>query len=250
MKIVTLTTDFGTSDPYVGAMKGAILAAGVDVTLVDICHDLPPHDVVAGCLLLGDVWRNFPEGTYHLGVVDPGVGTDRKRIAVEVEGHCLIGPDNGLFGFAYDCNSPRFWEITAQFPSSATFEGRDVFAVAVARLLQGVPLSTLGRPLSAIERREILQPVSSKTKIVGEVVAVDRFGNLLTNIRRSDEPNPRKVRLPKGRAARMVRTYGEGMKKEPVALWNSFGRLEIAVRGESAADLLKVGRGTKIGVEK
>ena len=250
MRIVTLVTDFGTIDPYVAAMKGTILSAAGDVRFVDITHEVPSHDVTRAQIILSDVWRYFPEGTIHLGVVDPGVGTTRRRILVEADGHRFVGPDNGLFGFTYEAASPRFWEITGDFRSSATFEGRDVFAVTVARMCQGVPVATLATPIASIIRLEIPVAEVGKKKAVGEIIYIDRFGNLCSNIAFSDISSPRKVTVHKGRVLRVVKTYAEGKRREPVALWNDFGRLEIAVREGSAKYVLKAHKGMKIIVEK
>lgn len=250
MNVVTLLTDFGTRDPYVAAMKGVILSGVEHVQLIDISHEILPQDLQTAILTLADVWSYFPAGTLHMAIVDPGVGTDRKRLIVEAGGHFFVGPDNGLFGFACDIPGARFWEITGSFDSSQTFEGRDVFAKTVVRLCQGEPLSDLAKSIPTISRLEVPSPTFGERTIAGEIVGVDRFGNLISNIRAPEHFHGGVIRTETGRLCRLVRTYAEGNQDEVVAIWNSFGRLELSVREGSAREILPGDRGTRLTLEK
>jgi S-adenosylmethionine hydrolase len=257
LRVITLTTDFGLRDPFVGIMKGVILSICPSARLVDLTHDLPPQDVQGGGLALEAAVAFFPPGTVHLGVVDPGVGSVRRAIAVRSAGHYLVGPDNGLLAFAFEGAGWTAVALTApeyRLPDvSRTFHGRDIFAPAAAYLAAGVPLERLGprvedpvrlsRPACRLEGRTL----------IGEVLDSDRFGNLMTSI-----PAGRLGEIPgqgdlvvevAGRPVRgLVQAYAEAADGEPAAIVGSTGRLEIFVNGGSARDCLGVGRGAPIRV--
>src|ERR1700687_3172198 len=192
--IIALLTDFGLRDHYAGTMKGVALGICPDATLVDISHDVPAHDVVAGALELAACYRYFPPGTVFLVVVDPGVGSTRRGIAAEAGEYRFVGPDNGVLSLVFDETPPRrVVELTerryARPTVSRTFEGRDRFAPAAAWLAKGTDVGALGRPAGAIQRLagarlEVPRPEIDANRIVGEVLRVDRFGNLITNIDR------------------------------------------------------------------
>lgn len=259
--IVTLLTDFGTADYFVGAMKGAVLGANPEARVVDITHEVPPYDVEAGAFTLRAAFETFPEGTVHVAVVDPGVGSARRGVAVEGRGHTFVGPDNGLFGHVYERARPcRVFHLTN--PSffrrevSPTFHGRDIFAPVAGALSRGVRADELGPevfdfvrlPAASVER-------AADGTLVGSVIHVDRFGNLITNITRegvSDEAVARGARLViAGREVRRFRRFfaeDAGGFGEPFALWGSAGLLEVAVFRDSAARLLGVGRGERVEV--
>jgi S-adenosyl-L-methionine hydrolase (adenosine-forming) len=241
--IITLFTDFGTSDGYVGEMKGVMLSRTPDAHLVDVTHDIPPQDVESGRLALARVWRRFPQGTVHLAVVDPGVGSERRAIAVASDGRHLVGPDNGLLSPALLAGTARVVTLPVPGGASATFHGRDVFAPAAADLARGAPLEALGP--------EIVDPVIRRTPeprrmpdggLLGEVIAIDRFGNAITNLvgRRAACVEVEDARLP------VHRTYAEVPSGSPLALVGSTGLVEIAVRDGSAAVLLGLRRGTAV----
>jgi S-adenosylmethionine hydrolase len=239
--IVTLTTDFGQEDGYVGAMKGVLLSRAPGVTLVDITHDLPRHDIAAAANALLDAAPHFPPGTVHLAVVDPGVGGARAAVVVAAAGQLFVGPDNGVFALvaprpdaAHAIEDPAFRGEMI----SATFHGRDLFAPAAARLALGAPPAAAG-PAVALRGRLDIGPGH-------RVVHVDRFGNLVTNI--AGSPPPARVRLAGGAVA--VRTTYESVAAgELVAYVGSRGTIEIAVREGSAAALLGAGRGTAVEVD-
>ena len=233
--IVTLLTDFGTTDAYVGAMKGTILQAFRDATIVDLAHGLEPYAVLQAAFLLDGAWRSFPAGTVHLAVIDPGVGTERPAVALEAGDHYFVGPDNGLFTFLPEEVAEQ---VTLAVPAgaSATFHGRDVFAPAAAHLASGGVLASLGRRSTGLKR------LSTAADRVGEayralVLHCDRFGNVVTNLPLRVLPRLRSVN---GRPLRPVRTYEEGDDGELIALLGSSGRIELAIRRASAADRLQV----------
>src|SRR5437773_866888 len=191
--IIALLSDFGVRDHYAGTMKGVMLGICPDVTLVDISHDLPPQDVQAGALELAAAYKYFPAGTIFLAVVDPGVGSTRRGIAAEAGDYKFVAPDNGVLTAVLDEHAPkRVVELTerkyARATVSRTFEGRDRFAPAAAWLAKGIELTAFGRPAANMHRLEIPQAEASAEAIAGQVLRVDRFGNLITNIdRRSFE---------------------------------------------------------------
>jgi len=251
--LITLTTDFGLRDPFVGIMKGVLLSICPSARLVDLTHDVPPQDVLAGGLALEAATPFFPAGTVHLAVVDPGVGTARRPIAVRVGGYYLVGPDNGLFTFALERDG---WAAVALAAPeyrlaevSRTFHGRDIFAPAAAYLASGVPLERLGPAVSEPERLRWPGCRLEGDELVGEVLDADRFGNLLTSIpaaRLAEIPGPGAVALEvAGRRLRgPLGAYAEGGDGEPAVIVGSTGRLEIFVKAGSARDHLEAGRGT------
>jgi len=243
MALITLLTDFGTADGYVGEMKGVMYAMHPQAQLVDIAHDVAPQDVDGARLAIARYWRRFPLGTIHLVVVDPGVGTSRAALAVESDGRFLIGPDNGVLSPALLRSDVRVVELPIPPQASATFHGRDVFAPAAARLAGGSPLEALGRTYDApIVRRTPEAKRLTDGSVSGEVITVDRFGNLITNL-----VAPRGGSVVLGdRVVPIVRSYGEGASGDVVAVIGSSGLLEIAVRGGSAGGTLGVSRGAPV----
>jgi S-adenosylmethionine hydrolase len=241
--LLTLLTDFGTRDGYVGEMKGVIYGALPDALVVDIAHDLEPQDVESARLAVARYWRRFPEGTVHVVVVDPGVGTSRPAIAVWSDGRYLVGPDNGVLSPALLVAGARAVSLPIPAHASATFHGRDVFAPAGAQLAGGVPLEVLGRPHETPVIRRTPEPTRlGDGGIAGLVIAVDRFGNLITNL---VAPRGGAVEIA-GRSVPVVRTYGDVAPGELLALVGSSGLVEVAVRNGSATQHLAVGRGTAV----
>ncbi|MGE5245616.1 MAG: S-adenosyl-l-methionine hydroxide adenosyltransferase family protein [Betaproteobacteria bacterium] len=254
--IIALLTDFGILDHYAAAMKGVALGIAPDANLVDITHEVPAHDVLAGALELAACYRYFPPGTVFLAVVDPGVGTDRRAIAVEAGDYRFVAPDNGVLSVVLDETPVRAAvELTerryARPTVSRTFEGRDRFAPAAAWLAGGVALSALGRPAGDLRRLEVPAPVARGDDLSGEVLRVDRFGNLVSNI---DRPafdrfaagRRLQVRAGGQEVPQLVTTYGEVGPGEVCALFGSSDHLEIAVNGGSAAERLRLSRGAAV----
>ncbi len=242
--IITLTTDFGLRDPYVGIMKGVILGIAPEACLVDITHEVGSHDIVEGAFALASSVRFFPPGTVHLGVVDPGVGSDRRPIAASDGQHMFVGPDNGLFSLCLDENATMH-HITndAYFlsPVSETFHGRDIFAPVAARLAAGMALEGVGPPIL-----DLLKLTFGESPTV---LHIDRFGNIVTSLRAKDlSPNPA-LRISGTRIGSLCRTYAEGRPGEFFMVVGSSGFIEVAMNRGSAADRLQVTRGLEFEVE-
>src|SRR5688572_12873501 len=190
--IVTLLTDFGTADYFVGAMKGAVLAANPSAQVVDITHEVPAYDIEAGAFTLRAAFETFPEGTVHVAVVDPGVGSERRAVAVEGRGHAFVGPDNGIFGHVYERVRPfRVFHLTDESffrpEVSATFHGRDIFAPVAGALSRGVRAGELGPQVFDFVRLPSAAPARlADGTLAGAVIHVDRYGNCVTNITPQD----------------------------------------------------------------
>lgn len=258
--IIALLTDFGTRDAYAGVMKGVILEICPDVTLVDLTHDVPAHDVRHGARTLATCVPYYPAGTIFVAVVDPGVGSPRRAIAADTGPHRFVAPDNGVLSAVFEASPAKaIVEITAaefRRPTvSRTFEGRDRFAPAAAHLARGVALAALGPPVRDPVRLDWPAPVSSPGAIEGVVDHVDHFGNLVTNIPR-DLVEKRladgavDITLAGHPAGRLVRTYAEAAAGEACALIGSTDHLEIAVNGGRAATHFAAGAGTPVAVRQ
>ncbi|WP_412067668.1 S-adenosyl-l-methionine hydroxide adenosyltransferase family protein [Rubrivirga sp. IMCC43871] len=256
--IVTLTTDFGTRDGYVAAMKGAMLCSAAGLTMVDVTHEVPGQDVMAAAFALRDVVGHFPAGTVHLVVVDPGVGTDRRAIAARFQARgtdqLFVGPDNGLLPLIASQDSiTDIVELDARSAPSRTFHGRDVFGPTAARLATGTELSDLGAPVDELTPLHWPLPRLDEQGVYGMVLHVDAFGNCLTNITRADLDAVRAGRRFKCFAGSAVLrhhvgTYGEASAGDAVTLFSSGGLLEIAVSRGDAAQLLSVSRGDAVNL--
>ncbi len=248
--VITLLTDFGSKDPYVGMMKGAIAGICPEANVIDLTHEVPPQDVRLGAFFLERAHRFFPPGTVHVAVVDPGVGTRRGRIVLEASDQFFVGPDNGLLSLA--ATSHRAFLLTRAryfLPSvSHTFHGRDVFAPVAAHVARGVPLERLGPPKPRIVDLPWPKPRKEGRAIAAVVVSVDRFGNLVTNLEPRHWESLRRPRLSIGRfsASRLSTSY-EGVPSGELAIvFGGYGLLEIAARGASAAVALGVGVGASV----
>lgn len=242
-RIITLLTDFGTADGYVGEMKGVLAASAPGCILVDIAHDVAPHDVEAGRLAVARFWHRFPVGTVHVVVVDPGVGGSRAAIAVESEGRLLVGPDNGVLSPAMLYQGARCVVLPVPAAAAPTFHGRDVFAPAAAQLATGTPLDSLGALCSdPVVRRTPEATRGADGSTNGVIISIDRFGNLITNLmtRRAGA-----VEIG-GASVSIGRTYSDVASGALTALIGSSGLVEIAVRDGSAAALLRVQRGDRV----
>jgi S-adenosyl-L-methionine hydrolase (adenosine-forming) len=262
-RIVTFLSDFGSRDTFVGQMKGAALAVCPDLTLVDLTHEVPPHDVSAGSYLLWTAYRAFPPGTIHVAVVDPGVGTERRGLVVRTEHYTFVAPDNGLLTRVLDdepAGSAFVLEATHYRRDSAslTFDGRDAFAPAAAWIARGTEPQHFGPSAEDLARLDLRRgEVHPGVPARVRVLVVDRFGNAtldfprraLDEIRLPGASAPRlAVKTPRGTVTEMVRTYGEGTEGRPFLLFNSADHLEIAVNRGRAADALGVAAGTEVTV--
>jgi len=258
--LITLLTDFGTRDAYVASMKGVILSLNPTAQLVDLSHEVPPQDILAGAFILAEAAAYFPPGTIHLGVVDPGVGSHRRALAARCCGHYWVGPDNGLFHLAFSraldlalvsLENPAYFRPQV----SATFHGRDIFAPVAAHLSLGVDLDRCGPRITDPVSLNFPNPGFSPEAIRGEIVYVDRFGNLVTNLR-VDEVTSRLAelgwRLKAGPLTLrgLARTYADAAPGEFLALEGSHGFVEIACAMDSAAHRLQAGAGLAVEISR
>jgi S-adenosyl-L-methionine hydrolase (adenosine-forming) len=256
--LITLLTDFGLQDAYVGIMKGVILSLNPDARLVDLSHQVAPQEIMAAALLLQSAWRYFPPGTIHLAVVDPGVGSRRRALAAACNGHFFIGPDNGLFSLIFAAPSPEII-ISLENPRyfrpeiSATFHGRDIFAPVAAHLSLGVPLTDLGPVLPEPVRLAWPVPIFQEAEIIGQIVACDHFGDLISNIPFPELASWLQGRSPKFRVqgqeiSHLATTYSDVPSGALLALESRHGYLEFACREGSAAEVLGAGVGARVEV--
>jgi S-adenosylmethionine hydrolase len=251
--VVALLTDFGLQDAYVGTLKGAVLSVCPEATLVDLVHELPAHDVTAGALALESAYRYFPAGTAFVAVVDPGVGSLRRALAVAAGGFLFVAPDNGLLTAVFEAEEhSRTHAITDERlfrrPVSAVFHGRDVFGPVAAHLARGLRVEDVGPPVTDPVRLPWPLPRRlADGAWVGEVVLVDRFGTLITNLRGREVGSARFAEAA-GRRLPVVRAYADVAAGEGCALLGSGGRLELAVNQGRADERLGLGRGSVVRV--
>ncbi len=261
--IITLLTDFGWSDPFVGVMKGVILGINPDATVVDLCHSAAAYDPSEAAFLLVTSYRYFPKGTIHVAVVDPGVGGPRRPLLVQCDGHLFVGPDNGLFAPLEDKGGPlRVLAITAAqyflHPVSATFHGRDIFAPVAAHLSLGADPALFGELIDDYVRLTLPRPSrAGPFSVRGEVLHVERFGNLVTNVSRPDlealaAGGPLTALLVEAgdRTFPLVDFYGQVGPGESGAVVGSAEYLEIFAREGHASRILGLGRGASVTVSR
>ena len=241
--VITLLTDFGTADGYVAELKGVLYTAAPDVNIVDLSHDVPPQDVECARLAVARYWRRFPSGTVHVVVVDPGVGSSRAPLAVASDGRFLVGPDNGVLSPSLLAAGSRAVALAVPMAAAPTFHGRDVFAPAAASLALGMPIDALGAAFhDPIVRRTPEARRAADGSIAGEVIAIDRFGNAVTNL---IAPRGGSIESA-GRTFPIVRTYSDARVGDLLALVGSSGFVEIARRDGNAAETLGLVRGAAV----
>ena len=253
--VISLLTDFGLQDEFVGVMKGVIWGIAPDVAIADISHAVPPQNVLHGALLLGRAYRYFPAGSIHVAVVDPGVGTSRRGIALRVGEHTFVGPDNGLFTVPLSGGEP-FTAVSLDNPAyrlpavSRSFHGRDVFAPAAAHLANGVPLAELGEPVSDPVILEIPRPLRIANVWNAQVLLVDAFGNLITNLTEADLQGQAVAEVRcQGQVIQGVEvTFGSRRLGELLAMFDGSGSLSLCVVNGSAAERLGTGAGARVEV--
>jgi S-adenosylmethionine hydrolase len=260
--IVTLTTDFGLNDHFIGAMKGVILEIAPEAQLVDISHAVQPFDILDGALTISQAYSYFPSGTVHMVIVDPGVGTARRPIILTGERHLFVAPDNGVLSLIYDREERiSVRHITAEHyflqPRSNTFHARDIFSPVAAYLAKGVETDRFGDEITDFVRfgAPRPKPVDERT-LRGVVLKVDRFGNLITNITPKDAPQIFSATPPdfkiaigtKAQATRICTSYAEGAPGEVFGILGSMGFLEIASNRGSAHQLMGAGKGSEVNV--
>lgn len=255
MRIITLTTDFGSQDWFVGTMKGVILGINPNSSVVDITHEIPPGDIRAGAFALMASYRYFPKGTVHLAVIDPGVGSERKAIAAQTTNYAFVGPDNGVLSFAlakekikgiYRLENERHF----LHPVSHTFHGRDIFAPAAAHLSHGLAINKLGPKQEDFVRLPWPEPEISRDSIRGEIIYMDHFGNAITNIGNDCLARVGKPLVFKdGKRLCAIEPFYQSVPRgKTVAVPGSSGYLEIAINGGSAARSLRLNIGTAVSV--
>jgi len=271
--LITLTTDFGLKDPFVGIMKGVILSVNPKVGIVDISHKITPQNILEASLVLRDAYRFFPPRTIHVAVVDPGVGSPRRPILIITQRYYFIGPDNGIFTFIYENEEHRVIHITAEHyflhSEDTTFHGRDIFAPVAGWLSKGIHVDNLGETINDYVRINIPKPkIISSELMEGEIIYIDRFGNLASNISRDDlkaflkplsariqgsetpivENKNLKIMIKGQEISGINRFYAQSAGKIPAAIINSSGLLEIYIYQGNAEKGLGIQKGEKIGV--
>jgi hypothetical protein len=253
--VVALLSDFGQRDHYVAAMKGVLYGSLPDAHVIDISHDVTPGDVVEGAWILAAAWRDLPANTVTVAVVDPGVGSERRPIGIRIRGRMAVGPDNGLLELVSrdpgDARDALAVELTVRalwrHPISPVFHGRDIFVPIAAALAAGTPLREVGDAIDSIIPLSIPRPGRTADGIIGHVIHLDRFGNVVTDIPRDMIPKgPYTVGAGNAVVTRQVSYYAQASKGEVVMLMNSAGHLEIAMSGERCADKIGVRRGDAV----
>ncbi|PID41435.1 MAG: hypothetical protein CR981_03300 [Proteobacteria bacterium] len=255
---ITLTTDFGYRDEYVGVMKGVILSINKEIPIVDLVHDVAPQDICQAARIIENNYNYFPTGTVHIAIVDPGVGSTRRILAIQENGHFFIGPDNGIFSPILEReNTLDVFSIEnrALFLKkiSTTFHGRDIMAPVAARLASGMPITRVGPKIhrETCHLIKLRDPVLQSNGIAGEVVSIDRFGNIRTNITNTCLEKLHVEQKPEITIKSYVLGFSEGSyatleDDKPTALINSSNEIEISVKNKSAAKLLNVKKGERI----
>jgi len=256
MTVISLITDFGQKDNFVGVMKGVILSINPHAKIVDICHEVKPHDISEAAFLLKSSFKYFPKGSLHLVVVDPGVGSERKRLLVKTKDYFFVAPNNGVLSLALK-GQPylKAIEITNKKyflkPTSDTFHGRDIFAPTAAYLSKGEDFSKFGKRIKSIKGLRLPQVKITSKSLIGEIIYIDRFGNLVSNIDKEMLDNfikDKKFRIyiKDKTIEKLSHSYNEGTYLKPLVLIDSFNYLEIALNRGSACNYLKAKKGTEV----
>ena len=262
-RLITLTTDFGTSDAYVGIMKGVILGINPDVQVVDLTHAVPPQDIHAAALSIYSAHHYFPEGTIHTVVVDPGVGSDRRAVVCQTDRASFVCPDNGILSYLLheieNTSGQSISAVAIQNPAyylpevSNTFHGRDIFAPVAAHLSLGVPLAKIGPPVEDLVRLPVPIPQVCGNTIIGQIIKIDRFGNAITNISESvlaEIGDAYEIKVGSTHLMRLNCAYAESGIGKPLAIIGSFRLLEIAVNGGSAEARLGLKYGDAVEIQR
>lgn len=258
MSVITLLTDFGLRDAFVGTMKGVILGICPEVRIVDLSHGIAPQRIDEGAFVLRTAYAHFPDGTVHVAVIDPGVGGKRRALIVETPEYRFVGPDNGVFAHVFaretvhrvvSVTEPRFMLPRV----SNTFHGRDVFAPVAAHLALGRPVSDFGPAIDDYHAGSITEPAVSGSRIAGHVLHIDRYGNIITDIGESlfletTREKRFQIKLADLALDRVSASYDEAPDGAALAILDSAGLLEIAVNGGSAAGLLGAAPGDRVDV--
>ncbi|BCB96417.1 hypothetical protein JZK55_13390 [Dissulfurispira thermophila] len=252
-RIITLTTDFGYKDPFVGEMKGVILSINPSVKLVDITHGIKPHSIEEGAFIIASSYKYFPPNTIHIVVVDPGVGSERRPIIVEADNHYFVGPDNGIFSYMVSfAEKSKVFHIKEKkymlSEYSPTFQGRDIFAPVAAWLSKGIALEEFGYSIDDFKKIKIPLPEIEGNRISGEIIYIDRFGNAISNIKGTDlyALGEKFLVEIKGMVIQTVKNYSQASNKSLYCLINSSGHLEFFVNMDSASKLFNINKSEKV----
>jgi S-adenosylmethionine hydrolase len=260
--IITLTTDYGTNDHLVGALKGVILKINPDVAIVDITHNVTPFDLLDGALTIGAAYSYFPSKTIHVVVVDPGVGTERRPLLVSATNQYFIAPDNGVLSVIYEREKEslvvRHANVEHYYlqPVSKTFHGRDIFAPVASWLTKGWQTPSMGDEITDYKKFAIPRPKEADGALKGVVLRTDAFGNLITNFRSEDLPESAlasggiKFQVGNQSVTRLVETFAQGNNGEAIAYLGSSGYIEIGINKGNASRTLSLGRGTPVTLSK
>lgn len=258
--IITLTTDYGTSDHLVAVMKGVILSINPEAEIIDITHQCLQFDVLDGAFTIGNAYSYFPPKTVHVVVIDPGVGTQRRPILVSGDQHYFVAPDNGVLSMVYEKQSSfTVWNVTSEHyfrqPVSNTFHGRDIFSPVAAWLSKNWQSNAFGEEIQDFVRFSMPKPKTNGNGVKGVVLRVDHFGNLVTNITPTEAPaivEPEgkfTIRIGKGEIRKLFQTFAQGPAAEPFGVIGSSGFLEICMNKGNAARTLASNRGAEVTVE-
>lgn len=256
MPVITLLTDFGDKDNFVGVMKGVIATIAPKVDIIDVCHHIPAQDVSAGAFCLKTAYAYFPKGTIHVVVIDPGVGSKRQPLLVKTKDYYFIGPDNGVLSLALDelrvVDIVRLNNATFHLPCvSNTFHGRDIFCAVAAHIANGTPYRKCGTRVKYYKKIVLPKPHITPSSIYAQIIYIDRFGNLITNISHDDSKKLVRPRITiRKRVVRGIeKSYAHTPAGEALAIWGSSGFLEIAVNKGNAQKQLKAKIGDKVVVK-
>lgn len=252
-RIITLATDFGEKDYFVGAVKGVLLSINPKVKIVDITHQLEPFNLISAAFTLRNYYQYYPPDTIHLVVVDPGVGSQRKPIVIQTEKYFFVGPDNGVFSWIEQPFHKIIHLTNAKYflnPVSSTFHARDIFAPVSAYLSLGVKAEEFGKPIKKIVKIEVPNPRFQKDKIIGEIIQVDNFGNLISNIGLDKlKKGIKSIKIKGRKILKISRSFSNVAEGEILAYWGSAGFLEIGVNCGSAAQVLNSRVGDKVEIK-
>ncbi len=264
MSVITLLTDFGTEDEYVGVMKGVILSVNPHATIIDITHSIDPQDLTQAAYMIQSSYKYFPKGSVHIAVVDPGVGSRRAIVAVRMKDYIFLAPDNGVLTLLTDTgdidsviqveNSEYFLQTVSQ-----TFHGRDIFAPVAAHISKGLEINKLGphAELKNLARLQISEPyISEHSELIGKIISIDRFGNLITNITlkylekfcKSYIKEDFEIRIGENKIIGLAESYASARPQTPLAIIGSRGYLEIAVNCGNAKSFLRAEKGNTVEV--
>jgi len=258
--IITLTTDYGTSDHLVGTLKGVILKINPEVHIIDVSHSVMPFDILDGALTIGNAYRHYPPKAIHVVIVDPGVGTQRRPILVSGDQHYFVAPDNGVLSVVYE-REPKVTvrHVTSEHyfhnPVSNTFHGRDIFAPVAAWLSKNWQTPSFGDEITDYVRFSLPKPKVTNNTVKGVVLKVDNFGNVITNVTADDVPKlvaqgaSFKISVGNKEVSKFALNYSQGAQGEVFAIIGSSGFLEISVNRGNAARALGVQRGAEVSVE-